>query len=299
MLGVHVFEKLNDIEWEEQVLCVALLSALSWKRYHGKIHLYTNEAYLETLKKWKIDTVYDHIDTETLKEVDTVDKKTYWAFGKIHVASKIKEPFVLVDNDLWLEGYLDLDKSFDYIGYHYENFVESDESHYIDFDRFIPQKWIGRWDRNLLVTNTALLYIRNQDLIQKWYQTAKEIAELDLVKDVESVKKMIFVEQRLLPMLAHEMRLNYTTFLKPIYQSRPSFEIDGSEWDPHPSEWTDEYRGEFQKIRHIWGLKKLFSEYEDIRQLVFNNILMSFIPYESKISEFMPLLNNLKAKSII
>jgi hypothetical protein len=292
ILVVHVFEKRGPIEWEEALISIALLSAMSWKKYHGRIALYTNEEYLESLRKWGVDKIYDYIDTETLKTIpEGVDTSTFWAYGKIHVASKINEPFVLVDNDLWLEGPLEFRSDRDFIAYHFENFNENFEnSYYINFDSMIPKKWIGRWDKELLVTNTALLWINNKHLIDKWVYFATEIAKYDSNPDIDSIKKMIFVEQRLLPMIAKELNLKYSTFIHQIYLSSSVHSNDGSEWDPHFKDWNQRDREVFSKIVHIWGLKKYFTESPEIRQLVFNKILHGFEKYTQDLDEYLPLL---------
>jgi hypothetical protein len=212
VLGIHVYEKRGPILWEDELLAVNLLSILSWKRFHGRIHLYTNEEYLETLQKWGIDKLYDKIDTTTLKQIpDRLNQKEYWAFGKIHVAGEIAEPFVLIDTDLWLNAPLEFDKKSAFMAYHFENFDESfNLNPYIDFDNLIPEKWIGRWNKEIMPVNTALLWFNHDILKNEWIEISKEIAlqtEQISLEDVYGSKKMVLIEQRVLPMLAFERKL--------------------------------------------------------------------------------------------
>jgi hypothetical protein len=300
ILGIHVFEQRGPIEWEEQMLAVNLLSALSWKKHHGKIHLYTNEKYLETLKKWGIDKVYDKIDTTTLSQIpDRLNSEDYWAFGKIHVSGEVSEPFVLLDTDLWINGPLNLDKSKDFIGYHFENFDEKHpNSPYINFDSLIPEKWLGRWDKNIMPINTALIWFNNESLKNEWIEVAKEIALQEnqpKIEDPLKVRKMVLIEQRLIPMLAYERKLKYSTFIEPIYQSHLIGCMDGSEWDPNVKEWNSEMISKFSKIRHIWGNKKYFNKHIDLKKIIFNTILKDFEPYKEK-EEYKELLSYLITK---
>jgi hypothetical protein len=297
ILGVHVYEKRGPIEWEEELLAVTLLSVLSWKRFHGRIHLYTNEEYLETLRKWGIDKLYDKIDTDTLKQIpDRLNQKEYWAFGKIHVAGEIDEPFVLVDNDLWINSPLQFDERNSFTAYHFENFDENFPLNpYVDFDNLIPPKWLGRWRKDIMPVNTALLWINNNNLKNEWVETAKEIAlqtDQVILEDPHNSKKMVLVEQRILPMIAFERNLRYNTFIYHIYQSHLSGYFDGSEWDPHVKDWNQKERTDFEEIRHIWGGKRFFESDMEFRKAVFDCILRDFDPYPEK-EDFKELLSKL------
>jgi hypothetical protein len=285
MLGIHVYEKRGHDEYENQMLCVALLSAISWKRYHGKIVLYTNEEYLELLKKWRVDEVYDYIDTTTLKEIQGIDTNDYWAFCKIHVASTINEPFVIIDTDLWIRKTLDFDTSCGFMGLHYEKPLLP---YYIDYNQLVPEKWKNKWEPNLLVTNTALLYVNDFEFIKKWHKIAKEIAENDNNKEITSTQKMIFVEQRLLPMLAEETGVKYGTFLKPVFRSQKSdTEVNG--WDPPFNTWSKEYYEDFMKVIHVWGLKKELND-PIVRQMVFDRLIGDLYYYQEETEKYKDLL---------
>ena len=62
LTGVHIFEKLGPIEWEDELIAIQAISALSWKKFHGRIELYCNQEHLESLKKWGVDKIYDKIE---------------------------------------------------------------------------------------------------------------------------------------------------------------------------------------------------------------------------------------------
>ena len=90
LTGVHIFEKLGPIEWEDELIVIQAISALSWKKFHGRIELYCNEEHLESLKKWGGDKIYDKINTSLLLESPkNIDRKDYWTFCKIFVSSRL------------------------------------------------------------------------------------------------------------------------------------------------------------------------------------------------------------------
>ena len=303
ILGVHVFQKTEPtIDWEDELAITSFLSAVSWKFFHGRIALYTNERWLAVLKKWGLDRVYDYIDTETLKTVPSeINQQKYWAYGKLHVASTIKEDFVLLDNDLWIVKPLNFNDNLSYMGYHYENFDSTeDTTPYIDFTNMIPSKWAGRWDKTLMATNAAILWINDKNLLNEWLTIAKEIAsnpEPIEIEDPQNIRHMVFLEQRLLPMIANEMRLQYGTFMSSIiYQTHKHRIETNTQWEPIPANWTESIAAEFMSIRHIWGGKKLWTDYPEIREAQFGAVRNDlkeiltlneenpFLPFEANIT---------------
>lgn len=299
--GIHVFEKREDNKWNEYSFAVQLLSILSWKKFHGRIVLYTNEEHLEDLRERGIDKYYDAIDTETLKRCPDMDKSKYWAFGKIYVASKQTEPFVLVDTDLWIDAPLNFNESLAVQGFHFESFdVNFPLNRYLDFDNSLPTKWIGRWRKDLMPLNCAILFLNNQRLIKEWYECALEIAQqpnqIEVDKAVSSYY-MTFVEQRLLPMIAYEMGMPCGSITSLIYLTYAT-EFNGDEWYPHLKDITNDEYEIFSKIKHIWGIKSDIVNSEDVKNLVFQSVEASYNKYEESINH-LKLLDPWKESSQI
>jgi hypothetical protein len=148
LTGIHIFEKLGPIEWEDELIAIQAISALSWKKFHGRIELYCNEEHLKSLKKWGVDKIYDKIDTSLLSNAPkNINRNEYWTFCKIYVSSNLKPPFVLVDTDLWITDELNFDTSKSFIAYHEENYDWSKpDSFYINFDNFVPEKYLNYFD---------------------------------------------------------------------------------------------------------------------------------------------------------
>lgn len=295
MLGIHVFEKHKEDKFDDILYSSTLLSVLSWKKFHGPIHLYTNTFFAEELKKRGIDKYYDRIDTEFIENRrDQIDTKIYWAWNKIRVAAKLEPPFVLLDTDLWLSSKLDFPEDKTFVAYH-SVLLEKEMEDYPDIDSVLPKDLIGRWKKWIMPLNTALLFIQNKDqFFTNWMNTVKLIAESDSKNPEDSSNsyaKMIFVEERLLPMLADEFSIPYQTFISQIYNTSRIHFNDGTEWIPPVWAWDDELRLKFTKIHHIWGLKDYYENFE-IREYLIKSMLSHLSEYE-EIKNHEELISNL------
>ena len=297
MLGIHVWEKRKFDKYDPIMHAVCLLSILSWKKFHGKIHLYTNEAYLNDLKSWGIDKYYDKIDLDTLKEIPKeINQKEYWAWGKLQVAKKQRPPFVMIDNDLWINEALNLPIENALTGYHFEKFDrEFGSLTYPDFDTMIPKKYLGKWKKWIMPVNMALCFINSKDLLDTWIKYAEEISMnvTPAMEDYPSAK-ICFVEQRLLPMIAYELGMKWGTFVEPIYNTHLSHLRNGSEWTPQLHDWSPEMLSDFSKFKHVWGLKHYFHE-EQTRSIVINHIISTFDTYPKEKEKHKDLLDEIKS----
>ena len=300
-LGIHVFEQTKDLDWEREMLFVNLLSALTWKKYQGPIHLYCNKRYLETLRIWGIDTVYDFIDTETLEnKPNNIDYKQYWAFGKLLVLEKLinKEPFIMVDTDLWVNESIEFDNNCDVQMYHNENFdLNFKGNTYPDFDFLIPDNIKElNLDKNVLPTNCALLKINNTNFIPEWIELAKTIATFNKeikISNGHQSSKMCFVEQRLLPMLLQKRGLNYKTLINQVYQTHKAEIQDGSEWLPRIDQSSYKDRYKFESIKHVWGLKSFFKHLE-IKEMVMRTTIQIFSQFDATKKPYSRLVDAIK-----
>jgi hypothetical protein len=293
LTGVHIYEKRGEDDWTRLGLVVQLLSILSWKSRYGKIELYTNEAHLEDLRAHGIDKLYDKIDTTTLASVE-VDRKRWWAFGKIQIAAQLEPPFVILDTDLWITDFIQFNPYDAYQAYHYEVIFEQHpgNSYIVDPRPLLPEEWRDRWDLQVAPTNTAILFINNKDFAQDWYAASLRIASttplVDIQEDLSGSSYMTFIEQRLLPMMAMEKGLPYSTLVSPRYLAHSSL-TDGNEWQPKHSDWTDDTKLEFSKIIHIWGLKRALAE-PMVKELVKTAILQSTANYPQIKEEYSKVL---------
>ena len=93
MNGYHVFYQSKEIdgEFEEINYLVQIASILFWKKNEGKMSLYCNSEYLNFIKKWGIDDLYDEINTECLDKIQYKEYlNKYWSFCKIEAAVDIE-----------------------------------------------------------------------------------------------------------------------------------------------------------------------------------------------------------------
>jgi hypothetical protein len=300
-LGIHVFEQTKVLDHELELLNFNLISALSWRKFHGPIHLYCNQDYLNTLKKWGVDTVYDYINTDVLdNKTNDIDYVQYWAFSKFIVLNhlvKLHKTFTLIDNDLWFLSPLDIKNSFDVMMYHREEFdLKYDKNIYVDFDYMLPEHLkLSINDKSILPTNAAILYVKNSNDIITWINTAFEIAKYNFgkSKDQESPStKMCFVEQRLLPIVLSKQNINYGTFISQNYITQNIDLLDGSEWYPRIEDSITEEQERFNNIKHVWGLKK-FLKYKEIWQLVISLTLEHLNQYQVIDKPYEKLVTNL------
>jgi hypothetical protein len=158
----------------------------------------------------------------------------------------------------------------------------------------ISDKYLGRWKKWIMSVNMGLSLINSKPLLDKWIECAEEIAKHKSPKFAHPSAKICFVEQRLLPMIAYELGLNWGTFIDPIYNTHLVEMQNGSEWTPNFNEWTPEMLSEFIKIKHVWGLKNYF-ENENIRSMVINNVLSTFEMYPKEKEKHSDLLEEIKS----
>jgi hypothetical protein len=297
-LGIHVFEQHEILEWEIELVTFNLLSALSWKRFHGPIHLYCNKTYLETLKKWGVDCVYDYINVDLLEnKPDGIDYNQYWAFSKIITIRNLIEKeksFTLIDNDLWLRKPLSFSEDHDVMMYHEEEFdINFEKNIYVDFDYMIDDNLKDfKLDKNTLPTNAALLHVKSPNVLIEWVDSCFETAKYNFGKtqsNEHTSTKMCFVEQRLLPMILRKGGYTYSTFISQKYLTQMVDFQDGSEWYPRLENSTIEEQIKFDNIKHIWGLKKVF-HIENIRQMILNVTLNDLTQYEIKDKPYVELI---------
>lgn len=284
-LGIHVYDQFSNIDWQDEIMFLHLMSILSWKKYMGPIHLYCNSKFLSTLKNYGFENLYDYINTDILdNKPNDIDYKQYWAFSKLLIMNKLESPYTLIDTDLYINDIIEFDYDVDVMMYHKENFsIDYEKNVYIDFDDLLPEKIKQmNLDKNLLPTNTAILHIKNNCFVKEWVDLSSQIARHNPNYYVEHPSaKMCFVEQRLLPILLEKKGLKYNTIVKPIYQTHLVDLQDGSEWIPHlpllnlidPLE-----NKKFMDIKHLWGIKKLFGDYT-MRKKVMDVIINDFKQY--------------------
>lgn len=304
-LGVHIFYQSKSLNYEEEIISFSLLSAISWKKHMGPIILYCNKTYLETIKKYNVDSIYDDINSDFLEDLPNgINYGDFWAFYKLLVAKKIQNltPFTILDTDLWLNAPLIINQKLDVMMYHNEKFdINYPNNPYPDFDQFLPDNIKEmKLDKEVLPTNCAILHIRNNSFINKWVDLSTQIA-LHSSKiefpELNTSSKMCFIEQRLLPMVLKKENLNWDTFLYTSYLTHIHSSEDGSEWEPNPFTIPEADKTIFENIKHVWGLKSLFSN-SKLKFLFMRLVMEHFQNHDMENKPYSDFFHSLKKRYV-
>jgi hypothetical protein len=305
MDAYHVFyhSKSNDDRYESINYLVQIASILFWKKNHGKIGLYCNSNFINFLKKWKIDELYDTINTDVLDNIpfkDYLDK--YWSFCKIEAAkdiNKTKNEFVILDTDFWIHDEINIDNSYQFIGYHPESMMSHPRSPYLSPSTFLKNKDIELFDWSMEPINCAFIYLNSKHLIDEWYRWSyyiisqnKEIQKREMSADT------IFIEQRLLPTLTHSLNMKVGTLIPNVYLPHVETNNEGYEWEPRIG-FNEFNQYMCWNIKHIWGMKKYYQK-EDIRNMVIETVISSLNMYfEDWSINFSEILDDIKSHSTL
>lgn len=266
MNAYHVFFKNKNVEeYHEINLLTNLLSCLSWKKHYGPIKLFCNEEFFDYIKIYNLDKVYDEIHVVDLNQIpykEHLDK--YWSFNKIYIAkyiSQTEDKFVILDNDFYISDYYSFNWDANFIGYHFEAYdINSPDNVYLDPKIFLEEENYNKLNWGIPPINCAFMYFNSTNLINNWYNWVLGVIETNKDKPKNNFSSdTIFIEQRLLPTLCDALELTYETLLPNYYLQYIPFNEEGYEWfpliDSHPK-----YRELFNNFRHIWGMKKYYSQ---------------------------------------
>ena len=148
-------------------LLTLVASALFYKKFSGKIDLYTDNTGYEYFKEQKILDFYDDVNVDVLNNFDTIRPDIYWAAGKVKVIQSQVKPFLSLDTDAIIYDNVEkyIDKKDPLVGFHYEMFG----------NQFYPSRSGIRtsdkyeWDENLnwelFPVNVAITYF-GDDIIR-------------------------------------------------------------------------------------------------------------------------------------
>lgn len=277
MRGYHIYyhfqKEENPYEYID-FLC-QLCSILFWKKNFGYIELVCNKEFLDKVERWGLDKYYDDINTTLFDNLPHKDKlETFWSFPKIYAIKHISnfvDKFCVLDTDLWIYERLDFDLENQLVGYHREDITDNEENPYLNPGKYLKEDY----DWSVKPINCAFLYFNSNDLISKWYSKSLEVIESFNSEKSPNSADTVFIEQRLLPTICKELKMKYSTLIENTYL--PGSKKDGSEWNPIIG-FTSENLERFNNIKHVWGLKKMYSD-DSIRNMVLSVCKMSLDHY--------------------
>jgi len=280
LTAYHIFYQNKDFgKYHEIDILAQLASILFWKKNFGPVKLFCNKKFLKTLKHYGIDQYYDDINTVLMESIPYKEYlPKYWSFCKIYAIkyiSQFEQPFVALDTDLWIKQELGLDYKKDLILYHQETFkYDQLQRTYVSPSTFLSQEELEGYNWDVLPTNAAYIYINNKKLVDKWYKWVLDIIEKNKDKPkLEWSADTVFIEQRILPVLADSMGLKTEFIFPSVYKTWVDGVDDLSEWEPKLDS-TKKGKFRMENAKHVWGLKNNY-KYKDIRNLILYSVMSS------------------------
>lgn len=217
---------------EDFELLAMILSAMKWREKNGDIKLAADAEAICYYKKLGLDIIWN--DIEELRVDSDIDPDMFWAAGKLYALSLQKAPVAVVDMDFIVWDRLDFDSIKDCAVIHFEdvnNDIYPDKTYFKLKNSKVP-------DFNMTVPacNTAFTVFKNEKLLGYYTDSAISFMK-NSVKCGDSLRYMLFAEQRMLSMCADRMGANISALsdLETLSQSNTHF-------------------------THIWGMKQKMRE---------------------------------------
>ena len=303
MIGYHIFYQQEDKEFHIADYFVQLASIMFWKQNFGEIRLCCNSKFLDSIKEYNLDGLYDDINVDILNDIPYKESlKKYWSFPKIYATyqiSKIESKFCVIDTDLWTPNKFTWDESKDFVAFHYEDYkLEFKNNPYLHENIFINEALLNSdnliWDE--LPLNCAFMYFNNTKLISEWYDICLQVINLNKkAKTKKNDVYTLFIEQRLISAICKGYNYDYDTLIPSIYRTYHSKKIKA--WEPELDH--NDISTAAGCIRHVWGLKSNYNEPQfviNLTKIVFDDLHNNFgllEPYFNKLYiERLKILQN-------
>ena len=228
--------KIEDFE-----LFTTVLSALKWKEKNGKIKLCADETAMQYYKKTGIADIYDELEILTVDE--NINPQMFWAAGKLYALKNQTAPVAVIDTDFIVWDEIIFDALDDCTVIHFEELYPDIYPPYSFFDMKKSYKK-QKLNENLPACNTAFYVIKSQKLIDEYTSCAIDFMNHARACD-DSLRYMVFAEQRLLNMCADRLGIEVRAFST---QER-LFCMEGDGF-----------------FTHIWGMKQQMRDNDELRR---------------------------------
>jgi hypothetical protein len=244
----------RQVALEDFEILVMVLSALKWRQHNGSVKLYTDTAGAEHLERLGLSSLWDDgVDTGVL-ENSTLDTSStvFWASARTIALAAERAPCVMLDTDLVVWRDIRPLVRAPFMALHPEHvdgwtYVDKEELH-------TPPGYVwDRWDWAVTPTNAALMYFGRDDLRAYCAREGLKYLHGNILEEEEkSQAHAVFVEQRLYPMCAAELRVPTGFFLRDYADERLA---DGSANDA---------------VTHLWVYKqRLMRDVQERRRVCF------------------------------
>jgi hypothetical protein len=202
---------------EDYYLLTLALSALQYKRLYpgSRLKLYSDGLSARYLDRHRLLDCWDACDGATLDRnvgKGVFDNSCFYSVGKFFAYREERAPCVLLDVDLVLwERADDVLRDNALVFTHWED-VHPETYWYCSRDKLkTPRgyRFNERWDFDVMAANTSFVCFNHQRLMEAYTEEVIRFMEHNFVGGVFNIIKpeLLFVEQRLLPMIAREMGL--------------------------------------------------------------------------------------------
>lgn len=263
----HVFTQYKPITFLGVNLLVQLASALHWKKLYGSIGLICNEPFYRLLEQYPgFLEVYDTIDYTSL---NVENQTVWWAAPKILCNEIIHESeYVVLDTDMIVLDYFKpVHETFSWCGFHREVFNDTSYRH---LSELTDEQALIEGESNPI--NTALLYVKDKDIITEWVNKAKVIMSTIVPEEITKAY-MITLEQLLLPTLTEVQGKTYSYVIKNIADTSKKYKNQEPLWTPNAYDREEFNKGNvinvLKYMKHVWGAKDPYLD-ETISYLIYN-----------------------------
>lgn len=227
MKGIQVFSSktysinTSNFEIRSFDLMSLLLGALYWKKYNGKVELYTDSVAYDFLETNNLCKYWDKIDYQVLDDIDpNINQKVFTKYCNIHVLDKIKVPFCIFNNYVQIQKKLKIKSNVDIKYYIREKF---DYPFYIDPTGYLNKSTLKKLkiDSFYNIFNAEVLIFNNEHFIKQYKKEVNTFLKVpNILKsddyDYNSIKDLFF-QQQLLAYTAYKYNYSIDSILDGIY----------------------------------------------------------------------------------
>lgn len=226
---------------EDFEILSTVLSALKWRESNGKIKMVTDSTGFSFYKKRDLLPLWDEVTTELDDIPGYINPQTFWAASKIYAINTISAPLAVLDTDFIVWDRLAFDNLGALTVIHREELSPDIYPDMSFFNMNAEYAFNHDFDWSEKPANTSFFVIKSEILKNTYINQALNF--MQNANGVDSIKYMVFAEQRLLPMCAkiHSLKTNEFSTLNRLF-------ADGEKY-----------------FTHIWGMKQQIRENKDLR----------------------------------
>ena len=224
----------GEFHLEDYEIATLLLSVAAYQAYNGETRMYADDAACAYLKAEGMEDIFDR-GVVRMEVPDDIDPLVYWAAGKMVALKAEDAPSVMIDTDLIIWKNIEKELKDAYVKVIHRE--ELNPEIYPDPGSFAMKEgyeFPKSWDFKVLPANTALLYIADQDLKDRYTCESLRFMQMSEHTD-DNLCHMVFAEQRILPMCAAAKGYGVEAFCSDMWKLR-----------------------EQSLFTHIWGHKSVF-----------------------------------------